>query len=480
MRARLVLVVLWALALLQILTVSRSERFTLLEPLSVEALALLGMFVMTSLSLFPVPGRRTLVWLHLGVVGMLVAAHPLTESLGRDGSLVATLTYGLAVFWRYTSARGQLKLLVSSVAVGVLLVETLLSLVRDPRPGPGIVDYGDVMGPYGEGGFLLPDLHVRMVGEAGEVELVTERHGFRNREEIPREKPAGSYRILFAGDSFVAGYRVDQEEMVGRRLERSLRDRTGRRVDVLVAGSGHPGTTLDLVERHGLSFEPDLVLVGVTLGNDLSQSWMARHPYSGEVLANLMLPEDAFVQSRVALLPARLDRTLHAWRSYRRFQRYRASPITPWYPVRPGEVRLFDAGHSLGHFFVRRPLPVVERSYEDVLYFLERIAAAARASATEVLFVIFPQRFQVHGADWRATVFSYGLDPMAFDLQAPNRRLAVECERHGLPCLDLLPAFRRHADEALYLPRGDMHWNARGHAVAAEELAGVLATAVSR
>ena len=81
-----------------------------------------------------------------------------------------------------------------------------------------------------------------------------------------------------------------------------------------------------------------------------------------------------------------------------------------------------------------------------------------------------PQRFQVTQREWNAALFDYGLDPAAFDQSLASRRLGETCALARLTCVELLPAFM-DAEQSMYLPRGDMHWNSSGHALAAEALA---------
>ena len=67
-------------------------------------------------------------------------------------------------------------------------------------------------------------------------------------------------------------------------------------------------------------------------------------------------------------------------------------------------------------------------------------------------------------------IFDYGLNKGAFDRDLPNRTLEASCEMVGLLCFNLTSEFRS-AGTALYLPRGDMHWNQAGHAIAARAVA---------
>jgi hypothetical protein len=405
--------------------------------------------------------------------------HPLTLYFGRDGSLVVLGIHFLLVLSWKTRVRAEWKLLATATFAGLLVVETALAAIGEPgrKPPKGPVDYGEVMGNYGEGGFLKPNLDMRVVGGEGDVvRFVTESHGFRNRREAKVPKPDGLFRVILIGDSFVAGYRTDQDATVGAVLEDELRRRAGGRdVEVLSAGAGHPGAYRLWVERHAFRFEPDVLVVGITLGNDLSQAWLAWRGLPGHVTDDLLLPPDAYLGGFGALA-VKLDRSLRSWRVYRRLATALGSDvITAWYDDSPRHVHLFDAGHSLGHFFRLRPLPFVEESYEALFVDLEDIAARCRARGVPLVVALFPQRFQVSRAEWPATLFRYGLEPTAFEDDRPNRRILAGCDANGIDCVDFLPPFREACAAGCYLPRGDMHWNVSGHAVAARALAAALA-----
>jgi len=90
--------------------------------------------------------------------------------------------------------------------------------------------------------------------------------------------------------------------------------------------------------------------------------------------------------------------------------------------------------------------------------------------------MLIPDEFQVEDTIWELA--RAGVDGERFDRDRPQRVLTAWLAEQGIPCLDLLPALlrvppladgRRH----LYHLR-DTHFNARGNAVAGEQLASLL------
>ena len=370
--------------------------------------------------------------------------------------------------------------------------------------GEEALDYGDVWreGGLGEGGFLREGFSARVRdGYGGTVRWTNDAAGFRRDGGVARERSPGSLRVLSLGDSFTAGYRVGQEETFSHLLEEHL-EATGRwrEVEVLISVIEAPATGLLYLERHGLGWNPDLVLLGLTLGNDVSQAYVALDPRgdlrldaaggaagdSGPVitenpdedqealvaeLRGWTLPRRCF-DPRMAAPPQARPRDdeagLHLWRLVTsrlaaRQEREAPSTVTSlWNRYR--RPLLFD-NHGLG-LYLQEPPPRVGQAYERLFAVLRVYQDLCEAHGIAFAVALFPQRYQVQDRDWQATVEAYGLNPECFDLRAPNRRIAALCQRTGIPCLDPTDALARRFEataESLYLPRGDMHWNARGH-----------------
>ena len=138
----------------------------------------------------------------------------------------------------------------------------------------GVNPLGDVTGPRTL--FLResphPDLEYELTpgagGSWGKKSIQINSHGFRDRE-YSLEKPSDHGRIVVIGDSITFGYGLQPEQRFPEQLESRFRD-AGSKVEVLNLGVGGYDTLDEVafLERVGLDFEPDLVVVGFCI-NDL-------------------------------------------------------------------------------------------------------------------------------------------------------------------------------------------------------------------
>lgn len=125
------------------------------------------------------------------------------------------------------------------------------------------------------GQILLANQRSRWVHEDYDVEVTTNSAGFHDVEHL-REKPATVYRIVVLGDSFIEGLAVPIESGFTHQLETILQaDVTTRQIEVInlgVSGVG-PAQYLRMLERRGIAYEPDLVLMSIYPENDFWDSY---------------------------------------------------------------------------------------------------------------------------------------------------------------------------------------------------------------
>ena len=234
--------------------------------------------------------------------------------------------------------------------------------------------------------------------------------------------------------------------------------------------------------REAFAFSPDLVMLVITLGNDFAQVYAAGHPTPigfTKGLDTLRLPSNAIDEAHgIARLNLRLLRWLGALALHRRL--FDPPGIASWYGSFEKRM-LFDPANGLGMYLREPPAEILE-AYARLFAVLRDLDDELRKRDVGLVLLVVPQRFEVQSEDWRAAVRDYELRDSTFDLGRPGRALAAFAERRGLLLIDPTESMRtRHQAMGLplYLPRRDMHWNARGHETFANGIYPALDTLIS-
>jgi len=350
------------------------------------------------------------------------------------------------------------------------------------------LDYGDTWRSSGlaPGGSLKENFDAMVLGPYGNtVHWKTNAQGFRNDYDVTPEPGPGVVRVISIGDSFTAGYRLAQNETFSFLLEHYLNSKSdGSKYEVLISVVDNPTDGLDYLSRLGLSFNPKLVLLGLTLGNDNAGTYVRLAPggkytlddESGKIepnasptlgfshgLEKMLLPAACVYPSRTPFLDQH-SITYHIlkqlWRSTRN-----GEAIASWYEYDKENVKLFDPMQGLGAYLNEAPREV-QQSYDQLFRTLRGLKKIMKNKGVDFAVVILPQRFQVQEEDWTCTVADYRLNEGCFDLSLPNRLITDFCIQNDIVCIDptqAMIAAHRISRRSLYCPQGDMHLNAEGN-----------------
>jgi len=274
------------------------------------------------------------------------------------------------------------------------------------------------------------------------IPLQTNAWGLRDREY--GAKRDGTLRVYAAGDSMVFGHGVPIEETFPRYLETILSARLARPVEVVNAGVPGYGTiqAAELFALMADEIEPDLVLLSITVFNDLED--------------NIKFGRQLYRWQRQPSRPQQLRTWLrHNSQVYRLFRRYRAGV----------------SGKTMMEIHAEQPSPNVEQALELTYESLLRFAAEAEKRGIAFAVVINPAHKQASAREWDETMLRFHLDADEFRFDQPNRNLRAFGREHDLPMLDLLDVFRAQPDVNYYFSE---HWKAPGHQLVAEEIAEFL------
>lgn len=373
-----------------------------------------------------------------------------------------------------------------ALAVAEGIARVYLALVPGP-PDSRYVSHADA-------GYLL-----RPSARELDPTVYVNRLGFRDREHaVP--KPAGTYRILGIGDSFVNSrvpladnfLRVAAEELAPDLVGDGLRP------DMVLMGLGgySPVNEVGVLRSEGLALDPDLAVLNLYVGNDVlgigvrGEVWRGRLFYVGSAYPTL----DLLRRSRLFVLGefvfrARVLPAIQAWRR---------SPVRPAAvdaavpPAAGAEAKAPPAagrGERPGSIdqayvhIVRKNLPLYLRTgdprmlrwwrkLEDCLLEFDQLC---RDAGVPWVLNIIPEEIQVDPEVRAQVLADLSLSVSDYDFDAPQRRLRRFAEAHGILALDLLPEMRtRHRPEARLYEPNDTHWNVRGNRFAGQLLAGYL------
>jgi hypothetical protein len=375
-----------------------------------------------------------------------------------------------------------------AIIVAVVLAEFSLWVMEkhQKRTTP---DFGNVKRflKMGWGGYLIENFSAQVTdGYGGKVQWTNNAQGFRSDHEFTPEPMPGVLRVLSIGDSFTAGYRVGQHETFSS-LQDQLINREYGKAEVMVAEISDPANGLYYLEHYGLRLKPHIVLLGITLGNDISQAYLGLDPQGSYILTlkdgqvHLELnhnPPMALKQLSAYKIPPeylvsqslweRVVRQISRWtkrrRLLRRFFQEQEAITTGGDWQHPS---LFDDADGLG-MFTDPPPPEIVEAYARLFRCLEAFSLLCRQHHIIFAVQIFPQRYQVQPGDWDKAVRQYGLKKSRFDLMAPNRRIGAFCREHGIEVLDPTAAMAQwyaKNRQNMYYPRGDMHMKRIGHQV---------------
>jgi hypothetical protein len=291
--------------------------------------------------------------------------------------------------------------------------------------------------------------------------------GMRDREHtVP--KADGIYRVLILGDSFMEALQLPFEASFPSLLERELGTRTGIPIEVVNASVSGWGTDDELtyLEKYGARWEPDLILVALTLHNDVKDNLRERfhRNQKGALSEGWQRPLSSHAFHLIELKGFLASRS-HAYQLFLRSRRL-------------GERRV-EAEQLNAHvadLLAPTTSRELARGLELTRLLLERINLIAAEHKATVTVVLLPLALQVSGEASEGLVTLVGTATAALAMDQPQRLLRDVTQRAGVEMIDLLPQFRAWAAAGgprLYLER-DGHWTESGHRVAAGVVASEL------
>jgi hypothetical protein len=280
--------------------------------------------------------------------------------------------------------------------------------------------------------------------------------------EIDYPKPPGEHRILVIGDSFTFAEQVNQQETYTQLLEDRLNaEGGGQPYRVLNAGSNGWATANEAVYlvKEGVRFSPDVVVVALYLGNDISDNYRRVATVQNAVEADMVLRgADSFEGPRRVLRRSEL---------YTVFESGVLAKL-PWWQD--------EGGSSSSDRSKPRTLAEADEAWTITERLLDRMRDVSESQGARFVVMVIPTAVSVVQRGGTGANETDGDDEDAEEVEPgfedPHAQLAALLERSTMTTIDLLSAMRRadnRVKERLYY-RQNAHWTAAGHEVAADEL----------
>ncbi|MBP0010367.1 MULTISPECIES: alginate O-acetyltransferase AlgX-related protein [unclassified Roseofilum] len=308
--------------------------------------------------------------------------------------------------------------------------------------------------------------------------LGSNRFGF-NDQDYPLERVPGTVRMMIVGDSF--NWAGGLEGNYTTLLENQFAQTPDLPpVEVINAGypMTHAGEQLIMLQKFGLQYQPDLVVLGVFVGNDFIDA----DPYRKRIVVN-DTQIDIDKRNEIQILGYPIIFKSRLWmfieQKYKVFQETAQIEQPAWANPTPQE----EQGTFTEETFLKIQRARLEfcnlrahteGKYDDrIKYLFDSITQMKQLLAErqiEFKVAIYPDEFQVSQALADQLFEMYQLNREDYDLNLMQKLLIEFLDREGISYIDMLDQFRQVGQtQTLYLLR-DTHWNLAGNQLASEIL----------
>ena len=296
----------------------------------------------------------------------------------------------------------------------------------------------------------------------------TNRFGFNDREHSLKKEP-GVYRILILGDSFnwSCGKDGNYTALLQKKFDQQSHE---RKIEIINAGfpMTNPAEELLILKKFGLSYDPDLVILGFFVGNDFVDSG----PYRKRVMLNgISFDIDRRYELRLGNIPIVLRSRLFF------FVKQRISILKDRFLNRfvdktPGtfsedEFLRIELTH-MGMCNLRSYKSLYARNIDYSLSSVSAMNQLLRSRGTDFMVAIYPDEYSINEEIPLKVSRKFGWDMKDYDLELPQAILSKYLDSNGIPFIDLTPQFKEQGkNKVLYLPR-NTHWNEAGNELASD------------
>lgn len=327
-------------------------------------------------------------------------------------------------------------------------------------------------------------------------QITINSQGWRDIERTHPKLP-GVYRILVLGDSYTEALQVSSEETFIWQLEASLNKKLAgrKKVEVLNMGVSGYGTTEEyqLLLKYGLAFNPDMVMLALLTGNDVSNNSLyleqRTRDWNAAIKPYLELTSSGPVMHPPIAAAKMYERQGSRWI----FDKIHLIQFVHKRMSRNVTTRKFLVAVGLmdrSNYATYQDIPVDywvyvpdqdqdwQQAWQVTEYLLKIIHELLEERGIAFFVMVLTNREQVYEDDWHQILETYpAMQNFSWDLEQPERKIEATLTKLNIDYVRLLPTFREAAAEEPGIRlhfRGDGHWTPEGHALAARVLYGQL------
>ena len=328
----------------------------------------------------------------------------------------------------------------------------------------------------------------------GAVPVAYNAEGWR---DVSEHNDNAKLKVAVLGDSFMEGYSVALEDSFHRQLAAQLSS-DGTTVSSFNYGVGGYGTLQEyLVFRDYASKQsPDVVLLGLYLGNDLrnntqalnkqDDSIKASRPFLTSATGNWELTDTHYDAALARYHESKND----WWGNFTERSALKRAWRTLWFQIKqnsqqPDRVEATSKRKIIEEFgpHMCNSTPEVDESWAITERLLSRLNIAVAAKGARLIVFSVPAYHEIDSAVIAQLTAAAPQDASLCLAEAPGyQKLAAVTQSLGIEYLDLMPSFKAasNGDGAVLFNKSDRHWNAGGHSLAANLVADSIRTSVNR
>jgi hypothetical protein len=282
----------------------------------------------------------------------------------------------------------------------------------------------------------------------------------RDREHSLNKKE-GTFRILLLGDSFMEALQVPFDKSFPNLLQDRLVESSHRSVEIINCAVSGWGTDdqLEYLEQYGLKLQPDLILVGMTIHNDVFDNLEEKfHTFANGKLLAKPRYEMPWLQYRSLKIKDFLASHFHLTQLLRKYI-YRKLVVKTTERL---DVHLSQ--------LIRRDESIhLQRGWDMTFQLFNRIQESGHSVGAETVVFLIPLSIQLYGERLAKLLTDHGATRDEIDLEKPQTKMVRFGQVSGIEIIDLFPNFLdRVQEDQRILHVADGHWNAEGHRLAVD------------